>query len=160
MMDGCSSKFNEGTIEYMTVEKLTLKISDGDLSKLIVDRSGGKIRTCECNDGCVCLRGIQSDGDPFWAMIAVRIVLGNVNLEVVDANVDGVLLGFQEWGVSRKLDELMRKVFSHSKSGGRTITIIPLSDIGSAIAKMCNVQSFSLAAPEISLTSDGLVVSC
>jgi len=85
---------------------------------------------------------------------------GKLLLEVIDASVDGVWLGFQEYGVSVIIDKMLKHYFPNAGSGGRTISVVPFPDIVKRLTSLCKMQEMSLPDPVLSLTRNGLEISC
>ena len=144
----------------MVIESFKLQITSEELSDIIIRQAWGLIETFECKDGSIFLSGIQPNGKFFWAEVAVRTESGRILFEVIDASVDGVWLGFQEYGISLTMDNMLKRYFPNASGGGRTVSIVPFADIVEWLTRLCKMQEISLPEPVVSLTESGLAISC
>ena len=143
----------------MVIESFKFRITSKELSDIIVRQGRGLIKTCVCRDGCLSIGGILPNGNSFSFEVAVRMEFGKLLLEVVDASVEGLCWGWQEYGVSLTIDKMLKRYFPNAGSGGRTISVVPFSDIVKRLTSLCKMQEMSLPDPALSLTRNGLEIS-
>ena len=109
---------------YMNISRFHLHLTTEDISKLVLRYAKDKIDSVVLDDGPLTIRGHRDGSKKFTVQISVRVISNQIKITVEDADVDGVLWGFQEYGVSMMIDSALKHI-PGAKSGGRTESILP-----------------------------------
>ena len=108
----------------MNISRFHLHLTTEDISKLVLRYAKDKIDSVVLDDGPLTIRGHRDGSKKFTVQISVRVISNQIKITVEDADVDGVLWGFQEYGVSMMIDSALKHI-PGAKSGGRTESILP-----------------------------------